>query len=65
MPRKNIFSGADDVYLTDKSIAVRKYSTWIDRNGKHRYSDKTKYYPKTTANLKKAKAVFGFLRKGR
>ena len=62
---KSKFRGADDVYLTEKSIAVRYYSTWVDKYGKYHTADKTKYYPKTSKNLRDAKSIFGWVRKGR
>lgn len=62
---RNIFAGADDVYLTDRSIAVRRVSTVKGRNGKAVLRDKTTYVPRTDANLRKAKEMFGYLRSGR
>ena len=61
----NRFAGADDVYLTENSIAVRRVSTTKSRSGKAVYKDNTTYVPKTEANLKKAKNIFGYLRFGR
>ena len=63
--RVNKFAGADDIYLTKKNIAVRHVSTWYDKNGKFHYSDVTKYYPKTSNNLAKAKKIHGNIRYGR
>ena len=63
--RRNRFAGADDVYLTQKSIAVRRVSTVKGRNGRARLIDNTTYVPKTEANLRRAKGIFGYLRFGR
>ena len=62
MSKKISLDGADDVYLTDKSIAVRRI-----RSGKSGriISDKTTYYPRTRENMKSARDMFGALRKGR
>ena len=42
-------------FIVLKNIAVRNVSTWYDKNGKSHYSDVTKYYPKTSNDLVKAK----------
>ena len=62
MSKKISLEGADDVYLTDESIAVRRI-----RSGKSGriISDKTTYYPRTRENMKSARDMFGALRKGR
>ena len=62
---RNVFAGADDIYLTDNSIAVRRISTAPGRNGRAVTKDRTTYLPKTDKNLNKAKSIFGYLRKGR
>lgn len=54
--------GADDVYLTEKSIAVRRIRS--GKSGKI-ISDETIYYPKTRENLRIARSEYGTLRKGR
>lgn len=38
--RVNRFAGADDIYLTKNSIAVRNVSTYQDKNGKFHMTDK-------------------------
>ena len=50
--KRSKFAGADDIYLTGKSIAVRRVYTYSDKNGRQRLSDKTRYYPKTAKNIK-------------
>ena len=62
---RNMFAGADDVYLTENSIAVRRISTKKGRNGRAVLKDKTAYVPKTDKNLDEARGIFGFLRFGR
>lgn len=56
------FHGADDIYLTSNSIAVRKVKS--GRDGRV-CEDKTVYYPKTAKQIKKAEAIHGRLRNGR
>ena len=63
--KRSKFAGADDIYLTGKSIAVRRVHTYTDRKGIQRLSDKTRYYPKTVKNIKQARSVFGNIRYGR
>ena len=58
-------NGADDIYLTKNSIAVRRISTYVDKRGKYHLEDKTKYYKKTSKNLECAQKKFGFIRNGR
>ena len=53
---------ADDVYLTKTKIAVRNVRS--DRQGRI-WSDTTKYFPKTKANLSCAGKMFGRIRYGR
>ena len=66
MPRKrNKFAGADDIYLTKKSVAVRKIATTQDKYGNYRMYDNTKYYPKTKSNINLARKVVGNIRYGR
>lgn len=62
MSGKIRLEGADDVYLTDKSIAVRRIKSG---KGGRIVSDVTTYYPKTRENMKNAREIFGTLRKGR
>lgn len=63
--RGNKFNGADDIYLTKKSIAVKRYSCWYDMNGKFHSEESVKYYPKTKKNLTQAKQIWGWVRNGR
>lgn len=65
--RKNNFAGADDIYLTSgNKIAVRRVSTYHDKNGQFHMEDKTTYHPKTAANIAKAKKIVGpVIRRGR
>jgi|GEM_PF-6542266 len=62
--KKSFLYGADDIYLTNKYIAVRRVSS-SRSNGKARLSDKTYYYPKTRDNLRVAGSIYGNIRKGR
>ena len=62
---RNVFAGADDVYLTKESIAVRRIDTSKGRNGRAKTTDRTRYIPKTAANLNKVKKIFGYIRTGR
>ena len=52
LKKKVDLKGADDVYLTEKNIAVRR--TVEDKRGRV-VSDVTTYYPKTRENLKLAR----------
>lgn len=65
--RKNNFAGADDIYITSgNKIAVRRISTYRDKNGQFYVKDKTTYHPKTATNIAKAKKVVGpVIRRGR
>lgn len=63
--KRNKFMGADDIYLTKKNIAVRRISVYLTKDGSLRQSDKTRYYKKTSSNLRKARDIYGFIRKGR
>lgn len=56
--KKNIFAGADDVYLTKNFIAVKNVSTF-----KNKLSEKTIYVPKTKSNIDLARKTFGGIRK--
>jgi len=56
------FEGADDVYLTSNSIAVRNIKS--DRSGRV-VEDKTVYYKKTPRAVKQARDAHGRLRYGR
>ena len=62
---RNKFAGADDIYLTKNSIAVRRVSTYRTRKGEQVYSDKTKYFKRTKNNLIQASSLYGRLRFGR
>ncbi len=62
---RNVFTGADDIYQTRSSIAVRRVSSRIAKDGTAQLRDKTKYYPKTTEKMNQAKQVFGPIRWGR
>ena len=52
LKKKVDLKGADDVYLTEKNIAVRR--TVEDKRGRV-VSDVKTYYPKTRENLKLAR----------
>lgn len=54
--------GVDDVYLTPKSIAIRKVQT--DKNGRI-VSDKTQYFDRTNGNMKTLRREMGNVRVGR
>ena len=62
---KNIFKGADDVYLTKKSIAVRRVSSSRKADGTFLLQDKTRYYKKNARNMKLLKSTYGRVRFGR
>lgn len=63
--KRNKFAGADDIYLTKNSIAVRRVLTRKVGDGVYRVTDKTKYYPKTSSNLRSAGNIVGKIRHGR
>ena len=63
--KRNKFACADDIYLTDKNIAVTRVKSVKDKNGYWRTSQKTIYVPKTVRNLNEAKKIHGFIRKGK
>ena len=64
MKRKsNKFAGADDIYLTRKSICVKSVSSRKNKDGVYTVVEKKKYYPKTKKNLNQAKAIHGYLRR--
>lgn len=65
MAKRNIFRGADDIYLTKKRIAVRRVATKRDAQGNQVYSDRTVYVPKTAKNLERARSIHGKIRYGR
>ena len=57
-PRKNInVYGADDVYTTKSSIAVRRSKGKIIKNGQIVYVDRTVYYPKAERSAQGASEV--------
>lgn len=59
-PMQNKFTGADDIYLTPKKIAVRRI-----KSGKNNLIDTTTYYTKNADNVRAAQSIVGHLRKGR
>ena len=63
--KRNIFAGADDVYLTSKHIAVRTVSTRYTKAGKRIFTDKTKYHKRTQKNMTLLKNTLGRVRFGR
>ena len=63
--RRNPFVGADDIYLTNKHIAVRKLSSFTNKKGQLVYADKTMYYKRNKKNLTRANDLYGYIRKGR
>lgn len=63
--KRNKFSGADDIYLTGRSIAVRRVSSRINKKGEYEYTEKTTYHPRTSENMKAATSIYGLIRKGR
>ena len=63
--KRNVFAGADDVYLTKKFIAVRDISTRFNKNGKMTFVDKTKYLKRTAKNMQLLKKTQGNVRFGR
>ena len=63
--KKRLAAGADDIYLTKNSIAVRKVRTVRGKSGITRLEDSTRYFPKTEQNIKNATSIFGRLRIGR
>lgn len=65
MAKRNKFYGADDIYLTKRSIAVRRVSTVRSKSGRAVLKDKTTYIPRTERNLRQAKSIYGYLRNGR
>ena len=69
MARKSKFfkriNGADDIYLTKKSIAVRNVYTYQDSKGNFKLKDNTRYYKKTKSRISYLTKKFGYVRKGR
>lgn len=63
--RRNVFTGADDIYLTNKHIAVRRLGSFTNKKGQYVYTDKTTYYKLNKKNLNKANDLYGYIRKGR
>lgn len=63
--KNNVFAGVDDIWLTDKFIAVRNVETVRSKRGFSYQYDTVKYYKKNENNLKKAKAIHGYIRYGR
>lgn len=69
MPKKTTFksmlNSADDIYLTDKHIAVTKVSTNYDKIGNYTYIKKCKYVPRTVNTMRILNAEVGLVRKGK
>ncbi len=63
--KKRDLVGADDIYETKNSIAVRRVSTKRGRDGSYSVSDKTTYYPKTEEVKSKVRSIYGRIRFGR
>lgn len=62
---RNMFAGADDVYLTKNFIAVRKVNSGFTKSGRLIYSDKTRYYKRSAKNMQLLKKTHGYVRFGR
>lgn len=62
---RNMFAGADDVYLTKNFIAVRKVNSGFTKSGRLIYSDKTRYYKRSTKNMQLLQKTHGHVRFGR
>jgi hypothetical protein len=58
-------TGADDVYVTDKNIGVRKVTKKYNRTGLIETTDTTRYFPKTPKNMLLAEQLFGKPKKNR
>lgn len=54
------FLGADNIYLTSKSIAVSTVKCRVTPEGV-RYRTVTKYYPRTAENMRAATSIYGRL----
>ena len=63
--KKNIFTGANDVYLTKNHIAVRNIATEYGKNGELIHTDTTTYHKKTKKNMSLLKDTHGSVRYGR
>ena len=63
--KKNIFAGADDVYLTKNHVAVRTVATDYGKNGEIVYMDKTTYHKRTKKNMDLLAKTHGKVRYGR
>ena len=61
----NIFAGIDDIWLTPKSIAMKKVRSIKDKKGNWTLVEKTTYVPKTVNNLIEAEILHGHIREGR
>ena len=64
-PKRNKFSGADDIWMTGRSIAVKRVSSTRGKNGNYTHTEKTTYYPRTSENMKQATSIYGLIRKGK
>jgi len=64
-PQRNVFAGADDIYLTNTKIAIRKVKTSYGKNGKSHFYDHTKYVPKNSKNMYLLNKNVGKVRFGR
>ena len=62
---RNIFAGADDIYLTKNFIAVRKVNSGLTKSSRLIYSDKTRYYKRSAKNMQLLKKTKGQVRFGR
>ena len=62
---RNMFVGADDIYLTKNFIAVRKVNSSFTKSGRLIYSDKTRYYKRSAKNMQLLKKTQGHVRFGR
>lgn len=63
--RRNIFAGADDIYLTKNYIAVRRLNSRFTRSGRMTSSDKTRYFKRSAKNMQLLKKTQGYVRFGR
>lgn len=63
--KKNIFAGADDVYLTKNHVAVRNVETTYGKNGELVLTDTTTYHKKTKRNMDLLAKTHGKVRYGR
>lgn len=57
--------GADDIYLTDKSIAVTRVATGYDKRGQYTITETRKYVPRTEKTMSILSKEVGRVRKGK